>query len=62
MSRRDDELAAFVRRGLAQGIARADLRAALLQAGWQPAQADAALAAYADSAFPIPVPAPRQTV
>lgn len=62
MSRRDDELSRFIRQGLSAGIARPELKSALLQAGWQAEQVDDALAAYADVGFAIPVPTPRQTI
>jgi hypothetical protein len=55
---RDDRLTAFVDRGLTMGHSRADLRAAMLDAGWSAAEADGALAAFADAPFVPPVPAP----
>ena len=55
----DDELAGFVRESLNRGLPRADIEAALRAAGWHEGQARAALAAYADTAFPVPVPRPR---
>ena len=54
---RDLEL--FVREALAAGQARPAIRAALAQAGWPPEQVHDALDAYADVAFPVPVPKPR---
>ncbi len=54
-----DELHAFVKEGLARGLERPALHAALRQAGWDMEQVDAALGAYSDVAFPIPVPRPR---
>jgi hypothetical protein len=54
---RDLEL--FVREALAAGQSRPAIEAALAQAGWPPEQVDDALGAYADVAFPVPVPKPR---
>ena len=54
---RDLEL--FVREALAVGQARPAIEAALAQAGWPPEQVGDALDAYADVAFPVPVPKPR---
>jgi hypothetical protein len=54
-----EDLLNFVRRGLAAGIARADLEAAMLAAGWTVEQARSALSSFADLDFPIPVPRPR---
>jgi len=50
------ELAAFVRESLARGIPRDQVQDALRRAGWQPDEIDAALAEWADSDFPVPVP------
>jgi hypothetical protein len=58
----DDELSNFVRSALARDLPRAEIEAALLQAGWRPEQVRSALAAYADLSFPIPVPRPRPYV
>src|SRR3546814_11040 len=54
---RDLEL--FVREALASGQPRPAIEAALAQAGWPAEQARDALDAYADVAFPVPVPKPR---
>jgi hypothetical protein len=54
---RDLEL--FVREALAAGQSRPAIEAALAQAGWPREQVDDALGAYADVAFPVPVPKPR---
>lgn len=54
---RDLEL--FVREALAAGQPRPAIEAALAQAGWPPEQVRDALDAYADVAFPVPVPRPR---
>jgi hypothetical protein len=53
------ELQLFVREALGRGLARTAIREQLLQAGWQAAEIDAALAAYAESDFPVPVPRRR---
>ena len=55
----DDELAAFVREALLRGVPRAQVEQALSAAGWRPDQVRRALSAYADVAFPVPVPRPR---
>jgi len=54
----NDQLDAFVKRGLEQGLERARMQQALLEAGWPPDQVRKALAAYVDIDFPIPVPRP----
>lgn len=53
------ELSGFIRDALATGIERPRILDALRQAGWNEADAQAALGAFADVAFPIPVPRPR---
>lgn len=53
------ELQRFVREALARGLARGAIREQLLKAGWQAGEIDAALAAYAESDFPVPVPRRR---
>jgi hypothetical protein len=53
------ELEAFVHAALARGQPRAAIEAALAQAGWPDEQVRDALDAYADVAFPLPVPKPR---
>lgn len=55
----DDELASFVRESLLRGVPRAAVGEALAAAGWRPDQVGRALGAYADVAFPVPVPRPR---
>jgi hypothetical protein len=62
MSKRDDELNRFVREALSKGVPRGEIRQVLLQAGWPPQQVEAALGAYAEVAFSLPVPAPRHYV
>ena len=54
----NEQLDAFVKRGLEQGLERARMQQALLEAGWPPDQVRKALAAYVDVDFPIPVPRP----
>lgn len=54
-----DELITFVKDGLARGVSRASLEAALAQAGWPAAEIRGALGSFADVAFPIPVPRPK---
>jgi len=53
------ELEGFVREALSHGKAKPATEAALLAAGWPGDQVRSALAAYADVAFPVPVPRPR---
>lgn len=55
---RDTPLARFVDRALAAGRPRAEIAAALRDAGWDAREVDAALAAFADTDFPVPVPRP----
>ncbi|HEY1304530.1 MAG TPA: DUF5671 domain-containing protein [Vicinamibacterales bacterium] len=54
-----DDLVVFVRDALARGQSRAQIAEVLQEAGWTPEQTRAALAAYADVAFPVPVPRAR---
>jgi hypothetical protein len=54
----NEQLDAFVKRGLEQRLDRARMEQALLQAGWPPDQVRKALGAYVDADFPIPVPRP----
>ena len=54
----NEQLDAFVKRGLEQRLDRAHMEQALLEAGWPPDQVRQALAAYVDVDFPIPVPRP----
>lgn len=53
------DLEDFVREGLQRGLPRAEIQSAMLTAGWTPEQAKNALNAFADIAFPVPVPRPR---
>ena len=54
-----EELAAFVKEALIRGVPRPEIESVLLQSGWSRRQATEALAAFADTPFPIPVPRPR---
>jgi hypothetical protein len=49
----------FVREALAKGAGKAEVEAALAQAGWAPEQTRPVLDAYADVPFVVPVPRPR---
>jgi len=53
------DLEVFVRDALLRGQGRPQIEAALAQAGWPAEQVRDALDAYADVAFPVPVPKPR---
>jgi len=57
-----EDLVGFVRDALAAGQPRGAIRDALTAAGWPAEQADRALAAFAESEFPLPVPSPRPHV
>lgn len=50
------EMHSFVREALSRGIAKKDIQDALKKANWKDEEINAALALYADVAFPIPVP------
>lgn len=50
------ELTSFVRQALEKGVPRTDISAALRDAGWRDEEISAALDAYAEVDFPIPVP------
>lgn len=52
----------FVRDALAKGAKREEIGEALARAGWPADQANAALNAYADVSFTVPVPRPRPTL
>jgi hypothetical protein len=58
----NEELIGFVRDALGRGLSRPQVEAALRQAGWDPKQVSAALAAFAAVDFPIPVPRPRTSL
>src|SRR5687768_18201097 len=62
MSSAPDELTGFVKAALARGVSREQIEATLRSAGWTGDQTRAALARFADSDFPIPVPWPRPYV
>jgi len=53
------ELQLFVREALGRGLPRAAIREKLIEAGWQPDEVAAALDAYAETDFPVPVPRRR---
>ena len=53
------ELQWFVRESLARGLTRDRVKAALLAGGWRAEEVEAALAAYAEVDFPVPVPRRR---
>jgi hypothetical protein len=50
----------FVKEAIRAGRPRAEIRSALISAGWDSDQIDDALAIYADIDFPVPVPKPQQ--
>ena len=54
-----EDLVVFVREALARGQTRAQIADVLQKAGWTHEQTRAALAAYADVEFPVPVPRAR---
>jgi len=58
----NEELAAFVKEGLGRGVSRDDLSTAMVQAGWSPTDAQAALAGFVDTPFAIPAPRPRSNL
>ena len=62
MAAKHDDLYVFVHAALSRGIPRAQVRQALCDAGWDAERADAAIAAFADTAFPIPVPRPTPII
>lgn len=55
----NEELSRFLREGLERGLPREQLEEVLLETGWPPDQVRGALGAYADVAFPVPVPRPK---
>jgi len=55
----NDELLQFVKDALAHGTPRNAIKDTLLEAGWRADQVESALASYAPSDFPIPVPVPK---
>lgn len=59
MASATQDLEQFVRDALAKGESRQEIERVLADAGWPQEQLRAALDAYADIAFPVPVPRPR---
>ena len=55
----NEELRRFIKESLERGIDRENIRAVLLEAGWQERDVRSALAAFADVDFPVAVPRPR---
>jgi hypothetical protein len=53
------ELELFTRDALLRGLDKESIRRAMLEAGWTPEQVRAAVDAYADVPFAVPVPRPR---
>jgi hypothetical protein len=58
----DDELIGFVREALGRGLARSEVEAILVQAGWSTERVRSALGAFAAIDSPIPVPRPRPSL
>jgi len=55
----NEELLSFVKEALTHGTPRAAIKDTLLEAGWRADQVEGALASYAPTDFPIPVPVPK---
>jgi hypothetical protein len=55
----NEPLVGFVREALARQVPRAEIEQALQRGGWAKEQIRAALDAFADENFPVPVPRPR---
>lgn len=55
----DAQLLDFTRSALASGAGRAEIAGALRRAGWAEADIATALGAFAEVAFPVPVPRPK---
>ena len=55
-------LEVFVRDALSRGQTRAEIARVLAEAGWPAEQVTLAVSAYADVAFPVPVPRPRASL
>lgn len=53
------DLQAFVREALGRGLGREAIRGELVRAGWRASEIEAALGAFAESEFPVPVPRRR---
>ena len=60
--RQADQLSEFVRTALSDGRSRADISAAMTQAGWSVGEATSAMDGWAESSFSTPVPRPRPYV
>ncbi len=58
----DDSLERFVHDALARGVSRAEVETVLADAGWARDEIDSALARWADTDFPVPVPRPKPYV
>jgi hypothetical protein len=56
------DLETFVRDAIARGTPREKIASTLTGAGWSNAQVQRALAAWAESDFPVPVPRPRASL
>lgn len=52
-------LTQFVKESLEKGQARAEIRTALVQAGWRTEEVDEAVNAFSDVSFPVAVPRPQ---
>ena len=59
MTSATQELELFVKEALARGLDRESIRKTMVDAGWSAEQARMAIDAYADVAFPVPVPRAR---
>ena len=55
----NEDLVGFVGHALGRGTSRTEIQDVLTKAGWDSKQVRAALAAFADVEFPVPVPRPR---
>ena len=55
----NEDLVGFVGNALGRGTSRGEIQDVLTEAGWDSRQVRAALAAFADVEFPVPVPRPR---
>ncbi len=55
----NEELVGFVREALARKVSRSEIERALLRGGWTKEQTRAALDAFVDTDFPLPVPRAR---
>ena len=55
----NEDLVGFVGNALGRGTSRGEIQDVLTKAGWDSRQVRAALAAFADVEFPVPVPRPR---